>query len=434
MNVESADGLYCGWLEAIDESGSTSHCSFSVCRVPDQPHLVDCKSLHLDAGLHKILEPLRNETYFIEKICGNKEPWELSRDLQSFVNEISLQQLQQQQLIPSNHWGTPVATGVSTAFAAILLDHMEDIGWEHIESISPDMSSVLLSCTDDKSRKHYVDVVFEKNKSSKGPAHSSSYPSCAPKITTELPVPVSLANWPREKGGDLRFIVNAVVSEANRYSSLLDILGFLDDNCCILEPRRPTFAITSRRIALERLCSIYIDFPKPIAAPRQICTIRFLGPPDKLKKYQSSLRENSGLWDITDATAGSVKNNLELVLSTKLPLPSSRNSEFTNPHQTKRLRRERENEFRGNSTDEADTELYITECGICYAFSNTDYGATETAEGMPDFVCSNEKCSKMFHKRCIVEWLHAVPSSKSSFGTLFGNCPYCNEWLGVKIS
>ena len=92
--------------------------------------------------------------------------------------------------------------------------------------------------------------------------------------------------------------------------------------------------------------------------------------------------------------------------------------------------------FGGSSSGYAntDTELYITECGICYSFSNTEYGATGAVEAMPNIACSNERCGKMFHKRCIIEWLHAVPTSKSSFGTLFGNCPYCNEWLSVKIS
>ena len=52
--------------------------------------------------------------------------------------------------------------------------------------------------------------------------------------------------------------------------------------------------------------------------------------------------------------------------------------------------------------------------------------------GMPDHVCSNENCGKMYHRRCLVEWLQAVPSSRSSFGTIFGSCPYCAEMVSVE--
>lgn len=99
------------------------------------------------------------------------------------------------------------------------------------------------------------------------------------------------------------------------------------------------------------------------------------------------------------------------------------------------------------------TSSFVCECGICYAYEinvGTSYSShashattvapehsksSVTLEGqIPDQICSNPKCSKMYHLSCLVEWLQSLPTSKSSFGTVFGKCPYCQESISARMS
>jgi E3 ubiquitin-protein ligase FANCL len=104
-----------------------------------------------------------------------------------------------------------------------------------------------------------------------------------------------------------------------------------------------------------------------------------------------------------------------------------------------------------NIKNSSDTEFFI-ECGICYTYSialtdvsHLELATTSTTNStsidhmcntdshVPDQVCSNPKCNRMYHFSCLVNWLQSIPTSKTSFGTLFGQCPYCNEPLSVQI-
>ena len=65
--------------------------------------------------------------------------------------------------------------------------------------------------------------------------------------------------------------------------------------------------------------------------------------------------------------------------------------------------------------------------------SNTFCKVADTAVSVPDQACGNSRCSKIYHFSCLVDWFHSLPSSKTSFGTLFGSCPYCQEAISVRI-
>ena len=65
--------------------------------------------------------------------------------------------------------------------------------------------------------------------------------------------------------------------------------------------------------------------------------------------------------------------------------------------------------------------------------NNNTSGGADVQFNLPDQLCSNPKCNRVFHTVCLVQWLQALPSTKSSFGTLFGVCPYCSDALAVKI-
>ncbi len=41
--------------------------------------------------------------------------------------------------------------------------------------------------------------------------------------------------------------------------------------------------------------------------------------------------------------------------------------------------------------------------------------------------CESGTCGRPFHSQCLSEWLAAVPTTRRSFGMLFGTCPYCSH-------
>ena len=498
----SVDGKskFVGWVEVPgpgSSSGAGALYSYSAEASEAQPRLLDCRSLSLDPELLRIFEPIRHEVFFVEKLRGLKEPRVLARDLQNFVNELCASDLSARKTAFNNDKDNNTYTirnnnksnniisftmrpsGVQTylhasewGFSTVQLAHIAAIGWHHVEDTNADMSRLTLSVTDSHHRKHVFDVRFDMS--------AGGYPWVPPAVSAELPVAVALTNWPSQStdGGNLKLVLAAVLAEAERYADLLDILEDLDTHTCVLEPRRPSFAVTNRRIALEKACSIYLDFPDPMRNPYEMCSIRFLGPPDKLEQYQNSLRANAQKWRTNSAygsTAANfnedvqnlshtlprqaksvsrgalVRENIQNILGLTLPAPRTKatGGGGIGGQEYKRSRVDSFYNFqnfdaaaptidasRGTSGISLASEFveYVTECGICYSIDggsgNTDTD-TDAEAHLPDQVCPNAHCGKMFHKHCLVEWLHAVPSSRSSFGTIFGSCPYCCDRLSV---
>ena len=82
------------------------------------------------------------------------------------------------------------------------------------------------------------------------------------------------------------------------------------------------------------------------------------------------------------------------------------------------------------------------ECPICYAYLVNDvweitvvfawfykryYCARECMfQIAPDIVCANRQCRRNFHQHCLYIWLKSVPTSRQSFCTVFGICPFCS--------
>ena len=47
--------------------------------------------------------------------------------------------------------------------------------------------------------------------------------------------------------------------------------------------------------------------------------------------------------------------------------------------------------------------------------------------------CPNPKCARPYHGRCLREWLLSVSTSRQSFRTIFGDCPYCSQPITVTV-
>jgi hypothetical protein len=79
-------------------------------------------------------------------------------------------------------------------------------------------------------------------------------------------------------------------------------------------------------------------------------------------------------------------------------------------------------------------------CCICYGAADTTTDANvdhpdENAGPLKSAlkICPKSACGKSYHNDCISSWLRSVPSSRRSFGAIFGNCPYCGEWISAKF-
>jgi E3 ubiquitin-protein ligase FANCL len=161
--------------------------------------------------------------------------------------------------------------------------------------------------------------------------------------------------------------------------------------------------------------------------------MQFLGPPETIYGYRIKIAGSASKWYDTDQSfchlnpfydilkasnhyrslQNSICDNLETLLCLEFPKKHSKN-----------------------------VEIFTVECGICYTYAISvtgedpldqlmTGGATASA-AIPEHTCSNEKCGKSYHYSCLLDWLQSLPSSRTSFGTTFGSCPYCSEAISVK--
>jgi E3 ubiquitin-protein ligase FANCL len=282
----------------------------------------------------------------------------------------------------------------SSASARRLLREVEEIGWERVESVSPDLLSVVLKLKDDVGREHRFEVVM-----------TSAYPAEAPRVSTSLPVQ-SIFPWGH--GSRLSDVLCVVHDDICRHQQYFDALDTLDKHVWVLEPAQPTYSVPTRRIAIEKTCSVIVevDCMKPTA----MCDMRFLGAPERVEHMKNMVGTHLHAWD----SAASLRQNLETVLGVPLMRPQDRI-----------------------------TDSFSMECGICYSYLETkaeeaaeDCGGVATAAGgdTPNQVCPNARCGRVYHHSCLHDWLQSLPTSRNSFGTLFGECPYCQDPISTRLS
>jgi E3 ubiquitin-protein ligase FANCL len=82
----------------------------------------------------------------------------------------------------------------------------------------------------------------------------------------------------------------------------------------------------------------------------------------------------------------------------------------------------------------ADEQTVALECAVCYTYvlESTSGPGSSTTIIIPDEVCKNPKCNRVYHHCCLLDWLQSIPTTKSSFGTLFGSCPYCQDAISIR--
>ncbi|XP_021341917.1 E3 ubiquitin-protein ligase FANCL-like [Mizuhopecten yessoensis] len=269
-----------------------------------------------------------------------------------------------------------VKQGGNSQVCAQLLGEVEKLGWDRLVSIDSKFQTLELQCKDKKGRQHILKVTL-----------SPQHPRLAPKCVVDLPGQFQV-QW--KSTSSLEWLYQQFELAVDMYQDFIDVMEELDKNTWILEPEKPVYSATYRRIAVSTNASLQISVDH--RHPRMLPECRFLGADNAVVPLRESLNSNLHLWDEQKG----LLENLQSLLGTELPSPATSNK-----------------------------EEFSVECGICYSYRLD----TE----LPNEACSDARCGQPFHQTCLYEWLRALPSSRQSFNTIFGDCPYCSKPIKVKM-
>eukprot|EP00644_Phytophthora_capsici_P016511 jgi/Phyca11/529968/estExt2_fgenesh1_pm.C_PHYCAscaffold_520045 len=222
--------------------------------------------------------------------------------------------------------------------------------------------------------------------------------------------------WPPDNNRTvLGEILKQFESFLGRFQAFWDVLDAVDAAACVLEPHHPTRATGRRRLALERHASVQFEVD-PMHPTVVLSELNFFGSQASVGVLRERWDKNaSSKWDETQQ----LHKNLEKVLEVVLPSPKT-----TKPDE------------------------FAVECGICYSYRLEEDDIEEEKQGsagivrkvteegsrIPDRLCENPNCNRPFHAKCLFDWLRALPASRQSFHTVFGECPYCREAISASTS
>ncbi|XP_050406740.2 E3 ubiquitin-protein ligase FANCL [Patella vulgata] len=257
-----------------------------------------------------------------------------------------------------------------------IVTEIEKIGWHKLVAIDTSFHSVTLKALDSQQREHLLNIKL-----------NSQCINAAPVTTTYLPC-ISLFHWNKEDG--LVSLFNEFESTLKNYEEFWDEMEEIDTCTWVLEPEKPTYAAVHRRIAIGTNASVQItvDPKQPKVFPEFV----FLGADQIINPLKENLNQNLYRWDISRH----LLVNLETVLDIKFPSPTN-----------------------------SKKEDFSVECGICYCYRLEQF--------TPDIVCDDKRCGQPFHRICLYEWLRTLPSTRQSFNTIYGECPFCNKSITVKM-
>ncbi|XP_013407858.1 E3 ubiquitin-protein ligase FANCL [Lingula anatina] len=254
-----------------------------------------------------------------------------------------------------------------------LLTEIEELDWKNVSYVDTSLQQLHLRAMDQGGREHILKIHI-----------SSEHPVERPICTVDLPIPFNIS-WSSQTGM-LQFLYKQFQNMLETLQDFWNQLDEIDSKTWILEPENPIRGASKRRIALGNNSSVQIQVdPKN---PRLPPECKLLGADHVINPLNSRIGE----WNPED----SILNNLERVLNVQFPSPANSKKEDFN-----------------------------MECGICYAY--------RLEMEIPDKACDDQRCGQPFHQTCLYEWLRALPSSRQSFNTIFGECPYCNKPITVKM-
>jgi hypothetical protein len=188
--------------------------------------------------------------------------------------------------------------------------------------------------SDKKERKHSILVHIDSNE----------YPNSISKYEVDLPLNVDLVFK------SLKDLLKHFDSLIEEYQTFWNLLIDIDENCFVIEPERPLFSHSMRRIAIGKHSSLMIDLnPKN---PHSIPEFEFLGAESFINPLRNNLYQNLLKWN----SKYSIRSNLENILNFQFPKRSLETEE--------------------------DLDFSI-ECGICMCY--------KLENEIPDKICDNKK-------------------------------------------
>ncbi|XP_059476208.1 E3 ubiquitin-protein ligase FANCL-like isoform X4 [Neocloeon triangulifer] len=160
----------------------------------------------------------------------------------------------------------------------------------------------------------------------------------------------------------------------------------LDQETWVLDPVEPNQSHTRRQISIETGLSVTvtIDPYNPLLLPE----ISFLGSEAKVKPIEIEIYKKE--WCVVE---NSLLKSLQKYLNIEFPTPPDMNSSQLSQSQM---------------------------CSICIM-----------SEGL-NRTC--EDCGGQFHEECLLGWLQSVPSNKTVFNRIAGQCPLCKQVISCAIA
>ncbi|KAI2500485.1 FANCL C-terminal domain [Fragilaria crotonensis] len=273
---------------------------------------------------------------------------------------------------------------------------------EPILDLSENLSTVTLQCRDGGNR-HFTMAL----NLSAFPQHISIDRWDLPKVedadtssTDDI-----LRHKPRAKRGNsspetIRDLYLMFVATTDAYQNLWNELDDLDANVWVLEANTNNRSVCHRSIYLSNSAKLIVslDRTQPRTRPTKV---QFLGSHGSV--YYEMFQSYS--WD----EERSVRHNLETCFGKSLARPTN-------------------DEEDSNTMMNATTTTF--DCGICFGSTKE----TSTLDGDECCDCENPKCARPFHNACLEKWLTSLPTSRISFDTMIGSCPYCKDPIAVQMS
>ncbi|XP_014786459.2 E3 ubiquitin-protein ligase FANCL isoform X1 [Octopus bimaculoides] len=258
-----------------------------------------------------------------------------------------------------------------------LLNELKQLGWDKLVYIGPAFKKLHLSKQDEEGRTHILKIQLH-----------AEHPRVQPTCVTDLPKMFKYTWNPNSKLFDLYAQFERVIQS---YQMFWNAMEEIDQKTWVLEPEKPTYSATFRRIALSPNSSLQVIFDPD--EPQNFVQCHFIGAESVVDPLKKNLNANLQKWDMGINVLQNLENLLEI--------------DFPSPAFTKK-------------------EEFLGECGICYSY--------RLGMELPCKVCESAQCGQPYHQSCLYEWLKTLPSSRYSYNMVFGECPICLKPLSVTIT
>jgi hypothetical protein len=225
-------------MRNINTSFSSSSSSISAAAVQ-----LDLNTLSLDTDLSDILSYESDKTVIYRRLSQSKSLSSakvFADELQTLTDEIISKYHKE---ILSNRRFNKTAS----AIPLIVTQQLEELGWKHVEKVSVEMTTIKVKLLDSANRSHIVDITIP-----------SDFPVTAPLVQASLPEKIEDHQQWKPGQSSLMSIYRIAETIIRQNQMIIDVLADFDSNTWVLEPVQPSFAVLTRRVAIDTSSSIMI--------------------------------------------------------------------------------------------------------------------------------------------------------------------------------